>query len=188
MTLPTIGRLGRALRSLLDRAAHGSRRQKALERLRTTARPRSILVVCQGNLCRSPYAEAVLRRALDSAGLPIGVESAGFSTPNRASPAEAIGAAARRGLDLSAHKSRVVSRVSLDASDLIVVMDPWLRRAVTVRQSERRVLVLGDLDPEPIASREITDPLGGPAAVYSDCYGRIDRCLAELVRTLNEAR
>src|SRR5687767_556141 len=112
---------------LWDRAAHGARRRAVLGEL-LNAKPASVLVVCQGNLCRSPYAEAALKRGLVAAGSPIQVGSAGFSIPNRAPPSEAVLAAAARGIDIAAHRSRSVSKALLDAADIVFVMDTWLLR------------------------------------------------------------
>jgi len=112
---------------------------KLAERFRHHPRVRSVLVVCHGNLCRSSFAAGLLRSWLSSRG--VRVESAGFVQPARPSPPEAVAAAARYGVDLSAHRSELsVAR----AADLIVVMDPGQRRRVCDRvgRSEHDVLVL----------------------------------------------
>jgi len=60
--------------------AEGARR-----RARARTQP-SVLVVCTGNLCRSPLAEALLRRRLQEAGLDADVASAGTAAPPDATP------------------------------------------------------------------------------------------------------
>src|SRR2546422_3500209 len=82
-------------------------RRRAARRALSARAPRSILVVCHGNICRSPFAAVLLQRALGPAG--IRVHSAGFIGPNRPSPPEAVTAAARYGVNLSDHRSRVRS-------------------------------------------------------------------------------
>src|SRR5881394_1021509 len=47
-----------------ERVLHPLRRRKALARLRARSRPKSVLVVCHGNICRSPFAAALLAREL----------------------------------------------------------------------------------------------------------------------------
>ena len=182
-----------ALRGLLDfvkqapdRIAHAARRRGATARLRSSEVPGVILVVCHGNVCRSPYAAAVLRQRCEAAGLEVQVESAGFFGPNRPSPRDALNAASQRGADITGHRSRLVDRALLDFADLIVTMDPGQARAVTARYSRkvRRVLVLGDLDPQPIAARGIVDPYGRGPKTYDESYDRIDRCVDQLVRAL----
>ena len=182
----TVQRLLHWVRHAGDRLAHGSMRKEALARLRMTSLPRSVLVVCHGNLCRSPYAAAVLRQRFEGLGLPITVASAGYFNSKRSPPREALDAAAERGIDLSAHRPQLVTRALLDAADLVVVMDEGLSRAVQARRqpTSPRALVLGDLDPQPIATRAIADPIGNPRPAFDHCYARIDRCIAMLVQTL----
>ena len=91
--------------------------------------------------------------------------------------------AARRGIDLSAHRSQILTAAVAQAADLIVVMDGEQERAVrAVLGAARPVLVvLGDLDPGPIETRAVRDPIGQAADVFEETYNRIDRCVAELV-------
>ena len=65
--------------------------------------PQKILCVCLGNICRSPTAEAVLRRAATAAGLDLVVDSAGTSNwhPGKAPDPRSQHHAGLRGLDLS---------------------------------------------------------------------------------------
>lgn len=190
MTLvTTLRRLIHALKGAPDHFTHGWRRAAALEHLRASPMPRTILVVCHGNLCRSPYAAAAMRRAFDYAKLAVQVESAGFLGPHRQPPEEAVAAAADRGLALDSHRSRLISRQMLDSADLIVVMEPRQAAAVTTRQSgARRVVVLADFDPDPTTRRWIKDPFGRARSAFDECYDRIDRCVAELVRGLPVTR
>src|SRR5947208_12233239 len=83
-----------------ERLLHPLRRRKALDVLRARRRPKTILVVCHGNICRSPMAAELLGRDLASFG--IAVQSAGFIGFNRPAPAEAVAAAQRHSVDLSA--------------------------------------------------------------------------------------
>jgi protein-tyrosine-phosphatase len=67
----------------------------------------------------------------------------------------------------------------LAEAGLIVVMTP--AQAQVLRQAhgvpDRRVLVLGDLDPQSVTTREIPDPFDQPKEVFSEVFERIDRCL-----------
>ena len=66
----------RSLNAVLDRW-----RYRALVNRQTFPRPvRAILVVCKGNICRSPLAEAYLKYQVEKHGLPIAVQSAGLET------------------------------------------------------------------------------------------------------------
>lgn len=87
----------------------------------------SILVVCMGNICRSPTAEAVLRHKLRDAGLhdAVKVDSAGTHAWHAGSPPDArsVAHAARRGYDLSGLRAREVVEADFDQFDLILAMD-----------------------------------------------------------------
>lgn len=89
---------------------------------------RSVLMVCMGNICRSPTAEGVLRRKLREAGLEgqVTVDSAGAhghwhagEAPDRRSQQHAR----QRGYDLSALRARQVVEADFDQFDLILAMD-----------------------------------------------------------------
>ncbi|HEV8382698.1 MAG TPA: hypothetical protein VGQ29_14010 [Gemmatimonadales bacterium] len=176
-------RMGRTPQRLL----HSLRRRKTLEGLRGRARPDSVLVVCHGNICRSPFAAALLRRALGPVG--VRVDSAGFVRAERPAPPEAVAAAARRGVDLADHRSRLLTPDLARAADLIVVMDPVQQRHMRERfgRAMRDLIVLGDLDPAPPKGgrvRTIRDPIGQGSAVFETSYSRIERCIAGLVSAL----
>ncbi len=169
----------RGLLQLTEQALHAQRRGRAQARIRARS-PRSLLFVCHGNICRSPYAAAVAARALSGRG--IAVASAGIIGPDRPSPPEALAAAARRGFDLSGHRSRVVTTSIAAAADCIFVMEAVQVNAVRNLSGvpPGRIMILGDLDPGPIARRAIPDPIDRPAEAFDACYARIDRCVAAL--------
>lgn len=151
--------------------------------------PRSILVICLGNICRSPYAEHRLTDELARAGLDdVRVVSAGFILPGRSSPEAARRVAARRGLDLENHRSRVVTPEMARAADVTLVMAPGqLRQLRQVAGAEPGgpSIVLGDLDPSPIDRRTIVDPYDQSDDVFEAVYERIDRCCRRLVEALS---
>ncbi len=87
----------------------------------------SILVVCMGNICRSPTAEAVLRHKLREAGLhdAVRVDSAGTHAWHAGSQPDtrSVAHAARRGYDLTDLRAREVVEADFDQFDLILAMD-----------------------------------------------------------------
>jgi protein-tyrosine-phosphatase len=180
---PFLTRLHRAPERLL----HAWRRRHAAAALRRRPRPAAVLVLCHGNICRSPFAAALLAADLGPTG--VRVESAGFIGPNRPCPPSAVTAAARRGIDLSTHRSKLLTADLARVPDLMIVMDPEQGRAICERfgRLPRDILVLGDLDPAPLATRAIRDPVEQCIDVFEESYARIERCVAALRQILGVA-
>jgi protein-tyrosine phosphatase len=188
--LERVGTPARWLRHLPDRWLHSRRRADAVGTLRALGAGRGILILCQGNICRSPYAEAVLQRRLAEHGLEgVRVDSAGFIGPDRPAPDLALEVARHRGYDLGAHRSRLVTAEALAAADLVLVMDQTQRRRLgpLLGANPPRVLLLGDFDPEPIVTRAIRDPVDGPPELFVEVYNRLERCLGTVVGGLTTA-
>lgn len=91
---------------------------------------RKILVVCTGNICRSPVAAALLRRRLP--GREIG--SAGLSARVR-EPVHPLAArlAAEEGLDVDGHSARQLTDRMLSEAELVLVMTRAQRRSMLDR-------------------------------------------------------
>jgi protein-tyrosine-phosphatase len=166
-----------------------TRRRRAAQVQLAKLKPRSVLFVCHGNICRSPFAAAAFVRSCPPK-IPrsMKVASAGFIGPDRPAASQALVTALRFGVDISAHRSALVTSQSLESADLIVVMSEEQARDIRARvKPSTVVLVLGDLDPEPAHRRTILDPWGGPDAAFEASYQRIDRCVGELARIIAKA-
>jgi protein-tyrosine-phosphatase len=110
------------------------------------------------------------------------VTSAGFIGPGRPSPGEALAVSRRRGIDLSLHTSQLIDAQALREYDLVVVMDGRQAHDLKTAYADiGSVIVLGDLDPQPITRRAIVDPFGRSEQVFDESYARIDRCLDTLI-------
>lgn len=87
--------------------------------------PTRVLMVCLGNICRSPMAEGIFRKLAADFGLAVEVDSAGTSDwhagekPDR----RAITTALRHGIDISHHRARPFRPTDFDQYDFIFVMD-----------------------------------------------------------------
>lgn len=158
-----------------------------------------VLFVCQGNICRSAYAEAALRRALaedaDPSGAPRGsaaveVASAGLET-REGGPADpaAVRVAASRGVDLGAHRTRPLRRELLAAADLVLAMEPRHLRALRRRfpGAGPRPGLLGAFALSRGGPLVIRDPFGGDDPAFAACFDAIDRAVAELAPELTSA-
>jgi protein-tyrosine phosphatase len=185
-TLDLLKHVYRSVRNLPDKALHRRRHARARGHLAEIARPRTILVVCHGNICRSPYFQAVLQRDLPD----IVVGSAGFVGSDRPVPELSLVVSAERGFNLSRFRSRPVTGAAAAAADLIIVMDP--RQAKNLRHvfnvPARKILIAGDLDPTTSETRAIADPWHQPIAAFRSAFDRLDRCAVTLTAVLGAAR
>jgi protein-tyrosine phosphatase len=185
-----IARLVHSIRRSHDALMHPLRRRRAHNALQSHAAPASVLFLCLGNICRSPFAARAFERALPP-GLraKLKVISAGLIGPDRPTPPEGVTVASALGVNLSAHRSQLLTAEHLSGADLLVVMEP--RQSLVLQRrfgvDERSILVLADLDPEPIEIRAILDPVEQPIEVFEACYRRIQRCTLELARALSRS-
>ncbi len=125
-----------------------------------------ILVVCLGNICRSPTAEVVLRDIAAEAGLSVEVDSAGTGDWHIGAPpyGPAVEVAAGQGYDLSPLRARQVRAADFDDFDLILAMDASnmadLRRIAPQGARAELRLYLGSGDvPDPYFTRDFDGAL-----------------------------
>ncbi len=155
-------------------AARSARQQTMTEK--------TLLFVCTGNTCRSPMAE-YLFRARAGAGFGWRAESAGVAAAggNPASP-EAVEALRERGIDLTPHRSRPLTRALAESADLIAVMSEGhereiLRRWPDLRDRVRRLTSFGFAAEPP----DIPDPIGQSLFTYRRVRDSIEQAIADLI-------
>lgn len=82
-----------------------------------------ILVLCTANVCRSPMTEALVRRAAEAHGVDVVVDSAGFLSQDEGATPVVVEIMGERGLDISDHRSRIVTAEMAIETDLVVAME-----------------------------------------------------------------
>lgn len=143
--------------------------------------PASIILLCHGNICRSPFAAALLEAKARAAGLDLRIRSAGtIPLKGRSSPSDAVTAARAFGVDLAPHRSAWLHPEEAEAADAMLLFDE-----VNVEELKRlgagaNVLRLGDLLDQPA----ITDPYGRGPDAFDACFREIDQALDRLVERL----
>ncbi len=138
----------------------------------------TVAFVCTGNRARSPLAEALFRRHVES--LPVDVSSCGTLDLAGMPPLpEASAVAAVRGIDLRAHRSQPLRAGVLADADLVVGFEPsHIVRAVEVGEAERgRTFLLLEL---PIL-------LAGSPAAPPQTLSAVDAA-RQVVRAMDERR
>ena len=131
-----------------------------------------ILFVCSGNICRSPFAEALARRLSDRSDLEFTSAGTIALTGNPASPT-GIAVAAGLGVDLSDHRATHLTPEVLAKTDLVYAMEDEHIASVLALDPGARVELLS---PE---GTPMPDPYGGDRLEYERSYTLIATALRE---------
>ncbi len=145
-----------------------------------------ILMVCLGNICRSPLAEGILQNKAQQAGLNWKVESAGTNgyhtgeAPHHLS----IKVAKINGIDISNQRSRKFTATDFEAYDKIYamaedVMDDMKRIAKNKFDNSKAGLLLNEIYPG--QNRDVPDPWYGPEPGYHEVFALIEKACDKIV-------
>ncbi|GBD33221.1 Protein-arginine-phosphatase [bacterium HR33] len=145
-----------------------------------------VLLVCTGNICRSPLAEAIMRRELAELGRDdFEVTSAGTGAWDGAPASEgAYLVALEHGLDLSAHRARLLTRELVQQADIILTMARHHRARVEELGGNGRTYVLGEYAGRSGPEAEISDPFGGELEVYRRTFEELEELIKAAVKRL----
>ena len=142
-----------------------------------------LLVVCTANICRSPMAEAVIRKQIATRGLRTEVASAGVhAQPDQPAHPLSVEVVAQAGLaDLSAHRSRPLSPLLLRGADIVLCMEHAHRDEIVARAPEAagRVRLLGHW-----RGMEIVDPVNGSIGEFVECLKLMSDCIEQWLSRL----
>jgi protein-tyrosine phosphatase len=139
-----------------------------------------LVFICQGNICRSPYASA-RARAFGARAISLGIEAVDGVGANEDAARNAL----PRGIDLKDHRSTRLQASLILPGDLIVVFEPAQLLRVT-RQSRTGAagLTLLGLWAHPVRPH-VQDPYGRSDRYFQQCFAAIDRNIRELMNRLS---
>lgn len=146
---------------------------------------RSVLFVCKANICRSPLAEAYLKRITQSVGVHIAISSAGLEAGlNMPADRTAMFVARSHGLSLDCHVTTMLSEDLVKSSDVIIVMQIAQRDRIVrlYSHAKGKVVLLGGFDKG--GPLEIEDPYGRTVDQFMDCFVQIRRSCDAFLRTV----
>lgn len=142
----------------------------------------NILIVCIGNICRSPIGEALLAFKLKDTYPNVSVSSAGISAMVN-HPADPIAQSLMqaRNIDISCHRARQASSEILFASELILTMTTDQQEKIEQKypSTRGRVHRLGKW-----GGYDVPDPYQRPAAIFEQALMLIDQGVDEWHRKL----
>jgi glycosyltransferase involved in cell wall biosynthesis/protein-tyrosine-phosphatase len=145
---------------------------------------RHVLIVCKGNIIRSPFAARLIGQALDH-GRRVRISSAGLeATPGTSPPPAATASAARHQVDVSTHVASCVTPEAVAASDVIFVMEVDHLRVIRRRypQARSKTFLLTCL--VPASPLEVADPFDGDDSAFRACFDHISESVRPIVRQL----
>jgi protein-tyrosine phosphatase len=148
-----------------------------------------ILMVCLGNICRSPLAEGILKKKIVNKALPWHVDSCGTANYHVGNPPDyrMIATAKKFGTDISGLRARQFSLADFRKFDVIYAMDSnnyahIVRLAKSNQEKNKVRLLLNDWQPN--KNLEVPDPYYGTEEDFNKVYSLLDEALDHVVNKL----
>ena len=148
-----------------------------------------ILMVCLGNICRSPIAEGILRHKAEQAHIDIQVDSAGTSNYHIGEHPDkrTILNAKQHQIDISGLRARQFTETDFDAFDFIFVMDSSnyadvISLARTEKDKQKVELILNRVYPN--SNMSVPDPYFGGEQGFENVFILLDKACDVIVESL----
>ena len=150
---------------------------------------KTILFICTGNVCRSPMAEALFRRAANGRG-EFRALSAGLGAMDGQPPtAHSVTAMRELGIDISGQRSRMLTTDLVRQADYIFGMTHSHVDAIALLYppaAEKTFLLCEFDDSLEEFEKDISDPIGGSYEIYENCRDQIEQGIASLLKFMEQ--
>jgi protein-tyrosine phosphatase len=148
-----------------------------------------ILMVCLGNICRSPIADGLLRQKVNEQNLAVEVDSAGTIGLHAGSAPDSrmITTAKNRGTDISFLKARQFTAADFEQFDVIFAMDKNNKRdilsfAITAKDKQKVHLLLSEISDQEEAN--VPDPYYGTSKDFEHVYDLVDKATNTIIQKI----
>ncbi|ROR54555.1 protein-tyrosine phosphatase [Luteococcus japonicus] len=148
-----------------------------------------ILMICHGNICRSPMAERVARAHAERECLDVTITSAGVSAEEDGNPIDRRAASVLReaGYDASNHRAHQVTALEVREADLVVAAEEYhldrLRRLVPDAEN---LHLFSEFDPEASTGDGLPDPWYGGMDGFHDTLAAVERAMPALMERVRQ--
>ena len=148
-----------------------------------------ILMVCLGNICRSPIADGLLRQKVNQHQLDVKVDSAGTISMHAGSAPDSrmIATAKNRGTDISFLKARQFTAADFEQFDVIFAMDKNNKRdilslAKNAEDKQKVYLLLSEISDQEEAN--VPDPYYGTSKDFEHVYDLVDKATNTIIQKI----
>ena len=141
-----------------------------------------ILMVCLGNICRSPLAEGIMQHLIDAEGLDWEVDSAGTGSYHIGTKPDfrSIAIAKQNGINISNQSARKLKKGDLKHYDIIYAMDESNYRDIIAladnseEEAKIKMLIPGEAVPDPYYDDNLFEPVF--EMIHTQC-AKLLKCL-----------
>ena len=137
----------------------------------------SVLILCIGNICRSPVAEGLLKKLSEQHQLGLAISSAGVhAMVDEPAQPYSIEVTREHAIDITAHRARQLTTEIVYEHDIILVTDETVRK-IAMQQypfATGKIKKLGNF-----RNQEILDPYRQPKEAFENMYANIEICLQD---------
>lgn len=149
-----------------------------------------ILMVCLGNICRSPLAEGILKDKVDKKGLNWEIDSAGTGGYHIGSlpDSRSIEIAKKKGIDITYQRARKVRSIDFEDFDYLFAMDTYnyqdLLKQAHEEEKSKIKLILNEIYPD--ENRSVPDPYYGGKDGFENVFEMLNQACDRIIEKYGE--